>query len=397
MERDWAYLDTAALDLIVNKLEERIDHVWFGAVCKNWCSVAKLSHQNKQFRSNVLPMLLMPTKRNRRTKITKRSLYSIPGNRVYPFPLPMPCKKRFCGFSHGWLAMVSHTKHYHEYYHITLMNPFKNVAPIALPPLYNISGVNRVVLSVNPLTDPNDYVVAAIHGSCDRLSFIRAGKNYWTHVAVENNLCYADITFYQGLVYVVCGRKPRGWADWVDFDRIMSFNPYCSDDPYPRVKIIPNIFHQDNETAGFYSLRAYLVKSLEGDLWMVRRILPSQSKNCEDVDNVAFNLYKLELDAQNGKVLQMLKLEDLGDNILFVSDDSDSTAVSSSYFSNCLQKDSIYYTNDVGSPIPPSHDPLDLRVYNVKEGRFIQHYPFNNPSFMRVSPSLWILPSFQWD
>ncbi|XP_057444794.1 uncharacterized protein LOC130737041 [Lotus japonicus] len=343
---------------------------------------------------------MIPTKKKNRIK---RSLYSIPGNRVYPFQFSMLYNKKFCGFSHGWLATLGGVEDI-----ITLTNPLKNVAPIVLPRLYfhyygrhrrSYVYVNKVVLSVDPLMNPNDYVVAAIHSHS--FSFIKAGKNYWINVEVENyyHFRYADITFYQGLVYVVCGRRNVLPGVVVDFDRIMSFNLYClDDDPCRRVKIIPNIFHQDSER-GFYSMRAYLVKSLEGDLWMVRRILPSQFNNCKDDGNVVFNVYKLELDdAQNGKVLQMLKLENLGDNVLFVGDYSDSTVASNPYFSNSLQKDSIYYTNDndVGSPIPPSHDPLDLRVYNVKEGRVFQNYPFN-PSFTRVSPSLWILPPFQWD
>ncbi|XP_057434348.1 uncharacterized protein LOC130727031 [Lotus japonicus] len=264
--------------------------------------------------------------------------------------------KRFCGSSHGWIATVDDANQHV----ITLINPFKNVAPIVLPWLPIGMSLDRVVLSVDPLTKPNDYVVAAIHSCRCRLSLIRAGQEFWTYVQ-NTGVWYIDITFYRGLVYAVCG--PIGWKY-----RIVSFKlPYSSME-----KIIPNVFYQDSYLQG-----ACLVKSLEGDLWMV----------------TSFQVYKLELDAQNGKVLQMLKLESLGDNVLFISDFGDSTAASSFYFSNCLQKDLIYNaTNDYDDG-----SLFDLRVYNVKEGRFIKHDPPINPSVKNESPTLWILPQFQWD
>ncbi|XP_057444590.1 F-box protein At4g35733-like [Lotus japonicus] len=378
-QRDWANLEAFALDLILDKLEERIDHVWFGVVCKNWCSVAKLNHQNKQFRSSVLPMLMIRIRRPRRRRGFKTCLFSIPGNRVYPFRLPRMLSNKMiiiCGSSQGWLATVYEasirSRCANSSHVITLINPFKNVAPIALPPLLPLKeAVTRVVLSVDPLTNPNDYVIAVIHHnyhSC-RLAFMRAGQKFWTKVE-KSNLFYRDITFYKGLLYAVCS-----------MNTIVSFNLYL----FGRKKITPNIIYKDNENELTETPeRVYIVESLEGDLWMVRRFPEG------------FDVYKLELDGQTGKVLQMLKLDNLGDNVLFVGDDSASTVVSFSCFSNSLQKDSIYYHDDHRHDpiIFDLDDPLDLRVYNVKEGRFIRHYPFN-PSFRRVSPSLWILPPLQ--
>ncbi|KAJ1410407.1 F-box protein [Sesbania bispinosa] len=91
-----------ALKFVLDKLEDRIDHVRFGAVCKSWHSIVKLYHQDNPFMTNV-PMLMIPTKRRSRTK---RSLYSIPARKVYPFQLFVPYNKRCCGYSHGWIATV---------------------------------------------------------------------------------------------------------------------------------------------------------------------------------------------------------------------------------------------------------------------------------------------------
>ncbi|XP_061345351.1 putative F-box protein At4g22660 [Gastrolobium bilobum] len=385
MEPDWAYLPALALDLIFDKLGgEPLDRVWFGAVCKNWCSV------KDQFRGKVLPRLMIPTKRKSRKE---RNLYDIVAERVYNFKLPVPYSKKCCGSSHGWLATVDPN------YVVTLMNPFKNLK-IGLPRLnrglsnrcYYELNMRKVTLSADPISNPNDYVVAAVHSERCCLAFIRKGQKFWTYIH-EDFFCFTDITFYKGRVYAA-GR----------WNNIVSLDLCYSDDPYGIEKIMPNVLYKGGRNEP-YADRAYLVKSLEGDLWMVRRFLGSRffdEDNTEDSDVYStgterFEVYKLELDFQSGKLLQMLKLESLGDNILFVGD-NDSISVSASYFSDCLHRDSIYYTDDFNEedPSPYLSGPFDNGIYNVKDGSFAKHYPYN-PSFKRMPPPLWILPPFEWD
>ncbi|XP_061341415.1 putative F-box protein At3g25750 [Gastrolobium bilobum] len=386
MEPDWAYLPSLALNLILDKLGERLDHVWFGAVCKNWCSVAKLNHQHHQFRGKVLPMLMIPTKRKSRIE---RNLYGIVSETVYNFKLPVPYSKKCCGSSHGWLATVDPD------YVVTLMNPFKNLK-IRLPRLnrglsnkcYYERNMRKVTLSADPISNPNDYVVAAVHSERCCLAFIRRGQKFWTYIR-NDFFCFTDITFYKGRVYAV-GR----------WNNIVSFDLCYSDDPYGTEKIMPNVLYRGGRKEP-YSDRAYLVKSLEGDLWMVKRFLgfyfTSEDSDVTSTGTKRFEVYKLELDFQSGKLLQALKLESLGDNILFVGD-NDSISVSASYFSNCLRRDSIYYTDDYNEeePSPYQSGPFDNGIYNVKDGSFAKHYPYN-PSFKRMPPPFWILPPFQWD
>ena len=382
MESDWAYLPAPALRLILDKLVELVDHVWFGAVCKNWCSIAKLNHQHHGFGSKVLPMLMIPTKRKSRKE---RSLYSISAKSVYPFRLPLLYSRRCCGSSYGWIATVD------PHNVITLLNPFKNVAPIILPPINKGStrdatfyerNIHKVILSANPTTCPNDYVVATVHNQCCYLAFIKAGQKFWTYVD-DDFKCFSDITFYKGSVYAV-GR----------WEGIVSFELRYSNDPTGKKTITPNILSPD-DVGGSYSERAYLVKSVEGELWMVRRFLgyPEDDERYSS-GTESFKVYKLELDAESGKLLHKLELQSLGDNVLFVGD-NDSTSVSASYFSICLQKDSIYYTDDFyDEPTKPySFGPFDLGIYNVNDRSFGQHYPYN-PSFKRMPPPLWVLPSF---
>ncbi|KAJ1386689.1 hypothetical protein SESBI_40614 [Sesbania bispinosa] len=381
MESDWANLDALALCMVLDKLKERIDHVYFGVVCKSWHSVAKLHHQNQQFRTNVLPMLMIPNKKKGRAN---RCLYGIPNGRAYPFQLSLPYNKRCCGFSHGWLATID-SRHV-----ITLLNPFKKVPPIRLPPLdmdFPQCSVYKVTLSADPITNPNDYVVVAIYSLNCCLSFIRAGQKFWTYVD-NDYFGVTDVTFYRGLVYAV--------NQW---ENIVSFNLSYSDDPFGKEQIFPNNVLQGRYDETF-SQMSYLVKSLEGDLWMVTRSFATDlgdDNNTYNKGTNSFKVYKLELDLQSGRLLQELRLKSLGDNVLFLGD-NDSISVSASYFSNSLQRDSIYFTHDYNAetPIPYTPRSFDLGIYNVKDESFDYHYLYN-PSFTRMPPAFWVLPSFQWD
>jgi len=124
---DWGNFEALPLSLIFEKLIKHIAHIYFNVVCKNWCSIAKFSYQNCQIKNNVLPMLMIPTKRRCRTK---RCLYGISSNKIYHFQLPLPYNKRLCGSSHGWVAKVDFI---FKLTIITLVNPFKNLVSIPLP------------------------------------------------------------------------------------------------------------------------------------------------------------------------------------------------------------------------------------------------------------------------
>jgi hypothetical protein len=388
MEVDWRNLEALPLSMIFDKLVELMDHIYFSVVCKNWYTIAKVNYQNRQIKNNVLPMLLIPTKRKCRTK---RSLYGISSNTIYHFQLQVPYNKRFCGSSHGWLAKVEYSK---ATTIITLLNPFQKLVSIPLPPIYMLDidrrrencecNVHKVILSTNPTIRPHDYVVVAIYSMRNCLAFIKAGQKIWTYIDY-NYFCFTDVLFYKGLVYAV-GR----WNNIVTFDVC-----YSKDE-----KVIPNVL---SSWGTVFAHRAYLVKSLEGELWLVNKFIGYPELVDGDDDRFIhssgtkrFEVYKLELDIQSGKLIQMLKLDSLGDNVLFLGD-SDSLSLSASYFSNCLQKDSIYYTDDFydDMPLPYPNGPFDMKIYNVKDGTFSQHCSYQH-WFTRMPPALWVLPPFQW-
>jgi hypothetical protein len=164
-----------------------------------------------------------------------------------------------------------------------------------------------------------------------------------------------DILFYKGLVYVV-GR----------YKDIISFDVCNSKDSFDH-EVIPNVLSSEDDN--YYVDRAYLVESLEGDLFLVGKTIGfPDDDNLPSTGTEGFEVYKLEMDFQSGKLIQMIKLDSLGDNVLFVGD-SESVSMSASYFSNYLQKDSIYYTDDFYDEDPDCYPngPYDMKIYNIKD------------------------------
>ncbi|XP_058771935.1 F-box protein SKIP23-like [Vicia villosa] len=388
MAVDWGNLEVISLNLIFDKLSERIDQIYFSAVCKYWYYIAKVNHQHRKTKNNALPMLMIPQKNKCRTK---RSLYGLSSNTIYPLQLQVPYNRRLCGSSHGWLAKVESSKNIV----ITLLNPFQNLAPIPLPPIYMLNidrrrenyecNVHKVILSTNPTTRPHDYITVAIYSMRKCLAFIKAGQKLWTYIDCEH-FCFTDVIFYKGLVYAV-GR----WNNIISLDLCCPGN----------ANVIPNVVSSRGDV---YAHRAYLVESLEGDLWLIRKFISypphdfvDENRNNHSNGTKRFEVYKLELDLQSGKLKQMVKLDSLGDNVVFVGD-SDSVSFSASYFSNHLQKDSIYYSDDFydDMPFPYPNGAFNMGIYNVKDGSFSQHCPFHH-WFKRMPPAIWVLPPNKWD
>ena len=90
-DRDWAYLPVPVLCTILDMLPpEHIDHLRFGAVCKQWKSVSEDHNQAKQQRcgKQLPPMLLIPTENH---TPSERRLYSVvQGKIIYNVELRVP-------------------------------------------------------------------------------------------------------------------------------------------------------------------------------------------------------------------------------------------------------------------------------------------------------------------
>ncbi|CAJ2630596.1 unnamed protein product [Trifolium pratense] len=342
MKCDWANLEALPLSLILDKLKEHVEHVWFSAVCKNWQSIAKLNHQNHEFKPNTLPMLMLPS-----NSVWKQAnTFSFIEMKQYPFRYQL-CHNNptvsVCGSSHGWLALLDVSKSV-----ITLMNPFKDTPRIILPPL---NSVNKVTLSADPIANPDDCLVVAIYdGGGGNLAFIRRGQTVWTYVDTSKS-SFIDVIFYKGMLFALNIR-----------DKIVSFDIHCLNDSSDKVRTItPNVVLEE-KIGKCYGGDKYLVKSLKEELWMVRRCNRRLSR---------FHVCKLKLNVKSGKLEQMVKLTSLEDDILFLGA-GDSVSTSRSYFSNSLLRDSIYFADG-------------FKIYHVKTETAKHHCLYQKSPF-------WVMP-----
>lgn len=272
----------------------------------------------------------------------------------------------------GWLSLV------HSNGSITLLNLFKYaiIPPISLPPLQSppLKYLRSVTLSADPIISPDDYVAVAIY-NFGHIAFKRPNQPFWIPI-VTNLLYFNDVVFYKGML-----------VGETHSDTIQSFN--FNTPPPPVRSYDPNFTYYAKITSTGYCVPAqgyagqtHLVKSLNGDIWMVKRYLIDIKKLSYGLD-----VYKLKLDTQSGKLVQMNRLKSLGDNILFIGYFGNSFSVSASRFSK-LKKDSVYFLCE---SVPQD---LGFGIYNVKDGSYqIQSLPLS----FKQTQFFWVLPQFQWD
>lgn len=141
----------------------------------------------------VVPFLLIPSSNQspeaREAEDECRRLYSVTQQKVLNTELRVPYPRRNCGSSHGWLANLEA-----EDLSITPLNPFSGKS-LWFPRVNtgcSISNsawrhttqyefdVAKVVLSCDPCSSPNDFVVLAIYGLTKLLAYIKPGQKHWT-------------------------------------------------------------------------------------------------------------------------------------------------------------------------------------------------------------------------
>ncbi|XP_059627423.1 putative F-box protein At3g25750 [Cornus florida] len=385
-ESDWVWLPKNLLDMILDKLVSLSEFVRFGAVCKPWQSVAmenKLKFvQNKL--SRQVPFLMVPTEDNSNVR---RSLYSITDNKSYDFQLRVPYKKRLSGSSYGWLFTVE------ESLGVTLMNPFSG-AIIELPPIMNLLEVEphpnhidvrplevefeviKAILSADPASSPNDYIVAAIYGDCCNLAFIRARDKAWTYIDKKRFKPLYDVIYYKGQIFAVDNKYSVIMID---------LNKRVGESKAPQVEVI-------ELRTNVYGDPTYLVESSSGDLLFVQRSY--EFRDDSQYATLGFEVFKLLLEQfEQGSPMQLKgkNLKNLGGDTLFLGDNH-SICVSASKWSGC-QPNSIYYTDDnIDILNYPSLGRRDIGIFNIENGSFGTHYNLD-PSHNHMPPSIWILPT----
>ncbi|XP_059453344.1 uncharacterized protein LOC132183895 [Corylus avellana] len=135
-----------------------------------------------------------------------------------------------------------------------------------------------------------------------------------------------------------------------------------------------------------YADLTYLVETSGGDLLVVRRCLDSwRDQGMTD----SFEVYKLVLDHESGRVVKRVEVKNIGDDALFLGDNY-SISVSASAFLGC-RPNFIYYTDDYIDTMPYyPNGPIDMGIFNLEDRSIQLHYK-PNPSHKHKSPPIWIL------
>ncbi|KAK6284919.1 hypothetical protein POUND7_003871 [Theobroma cacao] len=377
-EADWKNLPTLCFFLILDKLKASGTLVQFGAVCKNWYSVFNdFLDSRRRSALNLVPMLVIPTKKSNKN----RKLYSLQAKaKICDIELPKSYGTRFCGSCYDWLAMVD------ENMIITLLNPFKDGITIDLPKIEVVKtssyeyDIQKVILSVDPLSYPDNYVVVVIHGTHYRLAFYKSGQRDWIYLDKDFTL-FTDVIFYRSLVYAI-----GNWNMIVSFD----VNDSSLDDTLkpPKLKILvpADKWYQNLDN---YSYKAYLVESSKGNLFSIKRDLDFDKDDNYLTKN--FKIFKLILDDQSGELLEQKEVKNIDGDVVFVGDNR-TLAISILDFPEAEQPNSIYFIDDLFDMYAyQPYGPRDVGIFNIKDETLAEHYQFK-PSHKNLSPYTWILP-----
>ncbi|MBA0786682.1 hypothetical protein Gotri_027730 [Gossypium trilobum] len=275
------------------------------------------------------------------------SLYSIKDNKLLPLPFQVPYVDRFVGSSNRWLVTVD------DGLVVRLLNPLCLVLGkqidrdlntyITLPPLdppcFVFNHIRKVVLSTNPTSSPDDYMVIAIF-------------NVDHHIIAFN---VADRSFF---------------------------------------KYLPINHNVDLEN---FEIK-YLVESPAGELLLVKKI-----KMWHWHENVGYNntegakVWNLKLDSEGWEWREM---KNIGDCALFVGDNN-SLSVVASDFCGC-QSNCIYFIDDYENFLFPSmvlensyalKNTKDVGVYNMETRSFTPYDIAKDDVWLADTTKLRIVPS----
>ncbi|KAL6127112.1 hypothetical protein ACLB2K_075155 [Fragaria x ananassa] len=360
-------LDLVVVFVVLDKLLEPIDLVRFGAVCKQW---GRFAQDYKQIAmSIVLPSVSKPRSNTH-------------------------CRRYYRGCVHGWVAMIDMDVDGMGVI-ITLVNPFTTAMLQLVRPMF-IYGIPKVISLGDPTSNSGVQLIFS-----DEMSWIQVGgrqrqawKNCQPHYLLDDpndlldHVCkFTDAIFYRGQIYMAdCSNYGIVVIDYEDLDqnKIVYASP-------PSAVVDSLNFPQRAE-------RAYLVESIKGDLFYIRRFT---KLNSIQMVTESFRVYKVVL---NGSIVEYVEVKSIGDEAFFVGD-SPSVSVLASSSSGC-QPNSIYFTDDsINYSIysanyfdenlqvenQNSEVQVDMGVLHLEDGTISQHYPKYSFDGRLLPPPFWIM------
>ncbi|KAF7829516.1 F-box protein SKIP23-like [Senna tora] len=364
MSVGWNELPPEIIQTICAKLINYADYIRFRCVCKIWRSSVPQTPHNLP---PQLPWLMLPLSHSS-THQSRRAFFNLSNHKTLFLHLPHASHpRRCCGSSHGWLVLLDDTPE------ILLLNPLAG-ANLHLPPLHTFPNVvsfsfsnigreyvlrnshghlytrnlrqmrnsflRKVVLSSTP-SQTNQFMALAILGHTN-LAFCKHGDDSWTFIDKAHN-CWEDVVFHNGKFYAV---KKGGTLAVLDIQDRFS----------PRLEII-------EMTGQFQGDMQYLVFS-RNELLFVARYLELEFNETENGSNLVYKTVGFNVSKMNWSASQWQKLDSLGDQMLFLGDNS-SLSLCASDFPRCFG-DCIYYTDDYSeSNFDGAYGRYDLGIYKL--------------------------------
>nr|XP_023913250.1 F-box protein At2g17690-like [Quercus suber] len=319
-------------------------------------------------------------------------------------------EKKCIGTSFGWLFSVGTD------FQVNLFHPLsKHLLSLPQPLFWNEDGNSKLnhldyrdmffekcVLSRNPWNSVTheydcDCIIMVIYGNGRSLAFTRPGYKAWIDIPSHSG-SISDITFYNGKFYAV---NCHGEAFVCHTDDDIPFVESIAPHPPATEEII----------------QMYIVES-SGDLLVVSRFRGGHfflEDDTEDEDSeddiedenihesegegegedeeekindnpyvtIGFTILKLECSTKVRSKYKYKwgKVDSLGDQALFVGDNS-SVSLSASSFNGC-KANCIYYTDDYVEvfPFTLNGGGYDMGVFSVEDGEYKHHYEGESLSY----------------
>ncbi|KAF7151610.1 hypothetical protein RHSIM_Rhsim02G0223700 [Rhododendron simsii] len=365
----WAELPEDLLVLTAQRLILLEDFLSFSGVCRSWRSVAI----NDNFKgSEQTPWLMLA----RKDKPDDRQFISLrKGGVIRTVNLPEARGTR-CLESLGWLVTISQDGD------MNLLHPFTRVQ-INLPQITknyhldsmknHLSFVHKAVLSSRP-EESNDYALVVIYGCSRRLAFWRPGDKSWTGVHV-GLISFCDINFYKGLCYGV-----------ISNGMVLAFDVWGLNPP-----LAWHVGYGAREFIGHSGLKQlYVVQSADVVLIVIRDFREACLPVFLEDDHLGFSnngesrVYYATCGFKVFEVGECVEKTSLGDNALFLGDNSSVSVVASRF--RGIKSNCIYYTNNF-----KRREGNYMCIYNMEDG---SHRPcYEEESSGLTCPPMWVNPS----
>lgn len=342
---DWLDLPLHIQSLISDRLVYIKDFIRFGAVCHSWYSIYT---QNRNYLPRQPPLLMFSTNilNCQFYDPSHNTMHSLAGDPLLNTPV------QFLGSTQGWIVFRRDANGV-----IVLLNPFLSVGNKISLPRIRFGEIRKLVLSANPVVNPNYIVMAA--DTVSNLAVYKPGDTDWTYLDCElhdiHHIIYQKDRFYVASKdgVIVCDATSCNV-------NIVFFVPPLGNDCLVQ--------------------RLYLVESA-GDLLQVRRVWKWRREGGRGNRAIIVDLFEVfQLDKVD---LSWSNVKNLCGRTLFV-DDNTSVSLFASDFPGC-KPNCIYFTDET------TFEPYDRGVYNLENGYSEQDCLMNSTSTIRHP--FWIEPT----